>query len=254
MPRTRDLAVMSVAIVALFGAIVAVLVNGYLPNLFQGATAFVSTENGETASAVLEEKPEISREDRVTDLARKVAAYLKDSDNEEIIAPVTEVATTTEVAVADVSEEQGEMRCASYARSGLDWSMQGLKVSETEGVLLVYRERAIASTSDLSASRDMLLELPLRGASLEMKQCIGSDVIGITQGGALIRNSDLGTYRVFGSSMLIGYALDGYPIYGAGSDKTDACGGRTVSGQYRYQLSPDRDTMINCFVGTPASL
>lgn len=259
MPRTRDLAVMSATIVSLVAAIVAVLVSGSVPQLFQGATAFVATDDSMTASAELVESPQVSREDRVADLARKVAAYLKNNDIPESPIVAAEVAATTteetdsetDVAVAD----QGEMRCVSYGRAGLDWNVRGLTVTESEGILLVYRERATtASSSEFASTRDMILELPLRGASQGMKHCVPNDVIGITQGGALIRNSDVGTYGVFGSSMLIGYALDGYPIYGVSSDKTDICGGRMVSGQYRYQLSRDRDTILNCFMGTPASL
>jgi hypothetical protein len=40
------------------------------------------------------------------------------------------------------------------------------------------------------------------------------------------------------SSDLLGYALDGFPIYGPVSDVSvlDGCNGRTVNGQYQYHV------------------
>jgi hypothetical protein len=79
-------------------------------------------------------------------------------------------------------------------------------------------------------------------------------VIGISKNGSLIRNTDVAGYGSFGGDTLVGYALDGFPIYGAADKRTDICGGLMEDGQYRYQISNSRDTIITCYVGSPISL
>jgi len=61
---------------------------------------------------------------------------------------------------------------------------------------------------------------------------------------------------------LVGYALDGYPIYGPykanGKPWTDAeldaCHGHVVKGSYRYQATLEYPYTLGCFHGTPLRL
>jgi hypothetical protein len=99
-----------------------------------------------------------------------------------------------------------------------------------------------------------VLQLPTRTTPSTNPTCLASDVIGIATDGSLIRNNEVGLYGIFGADTLIGYALDGFPIYGAGVGAVDACGGVVVSGVYRYQIQLKNETIINCFAGTPVSL
>ena len=69
--------------------------------------------------------------------------------------------------------------------------------------------------------------------------------------GSLIFNSDAILYRSYGSETLIGYALDGFPIYGPTSAEKDACGGYDAPTGYRYAISADTNTVLECFMGTP---
>ena len=85
--------------------------------------------------------------------------------------------------------------------------------------------------------------------------CLPSDVIGIALDGSLIRNNEAALYTVFGGETLIGYALDGFPIYGMTPLlATDRCGGVQIDGNYRYVLQPDRPGLITCFAGAPITL
>jgi hypothetical protein len=56
---------------------------------------------------------------------------------------------------------------------------------------------------------------------------------------------------------LVGYALDGYPIY-SGSGYTDAqldaCHGITVNGKYRYEATAAYPYTLGCFHGSPLKL
>ena len=96
--------------------------------------------------------------------------------------------------------------------------------------------------------------MPTATASADSQNCLATDVVGVTPAGALIRNGDAVFYRGIDDSILLGYALDGYPIYGTSNNPADECGGVTEAGQYRYVLSSERETILNCFRGVPARL
>jgi hypothetical protein len=56
---------------------------------------------------------------------------------------------------------------------------------------------------------------------------------------------------------LVGYALDGYPIYAGGGytdAQLDACHGITVKGQYRYEATAAYPYTLGCFHGSPLKL
>jgi hypothetical protein len=69
-----------------------------------------------------------------------------------------------------------------------------------------------------------------------------------------MRNNELALYTVFGPDTLVGYSLDGFPIYGPSTVATDSCGGAMVGGVYRYVLSAERPGLLTCFAATPARL
>jgi len=254
MPRTRDYAIMLAIIGTLLVAVVAVGARNSVAKLLNGANVFSATSDSAVSAEVAEAK-EPSKEDVLNDLKNKVAAYLKNNTEPETKAAVDATSTPTLPPAPAEADKVVEQRCGTYSRTGGGWDATDLKIDEVEGARIVYREGAVvASTSDMTSSRDVVLQLPLRSFSEGMQHCIGSDVIGIAKGGSLIRNSDVSAYKVFGGDTLVGYALDGYPIYGASGDKTDVCGGRVVDGQYRYQIGADSKTIINCYAGTPVSI
>jgi hypothetical protein len=241
-------------IATLLVAVVAVGVRNDAVGFLNRATLFVAASNDGTPSAEIAETKTLSKEDRLRQLKDKIAAYMSSTDmsteNDETVKVVA-TSTATDTPTEVVSHE--EQRCGNYSRVGASWNPIGLNFEEVEGARIVYRENQGDASTTLS-SKEIVLQLPLRSFSANAQRCISSDVIGITVGGALIRNTDISTYRVFGSDMLIGYALDGYPIYGMSTDKTDACGGRVVAGQYRYQISGEQKTIINCYSGSPVSI
>ena len=96
-----------------------------------------------------------------------------------------------------------------------------------------------------------LLNLPLLGFKASKPACIDNDVIGVTIEGSLIFNTDAILYRNTSPETLIGYARDGFPIYGAYAGTQDQCGGYDSSSGYRYAASPTGDLFISCFMGAP---
>lgn len=257
--RTRDYAIMLAVIGFLVVAIVST-VKGTLPFSFgvpQGAAIFTAVEGEPTYTAVVAQSDEPTREERLAALRKKIAQ----NDDHLAVAETTPevIPEVPELPEATEAEDIKENRCSSYHAYSGAWSPSGLVIEEAEGARLVYRPgapSASAASSSVPApvKREIVAQLPVRSVPLATQSCVGMDVIGIAKDGSLIRNDEIGMYKVFGSETLVGYALDGFPIYGRGTGKTDICGGVMVAGQYRYQLSDDRDVILNCYAGSPVSL
>jgi hypothetical protein len=217
-----------------------------------------TTSNEETSYPAVVYSPETqSREDRLASMRSKIAAGGELSlSAPELVIDEAALNNDSEVVVVDSGETAlvGLKQCSNYSAYSGAWSPQGVQFTVVEGARLVYRENQVSGTTT-SETRDVLLQLPMYSIPAKNKtNCIPSDVIGIAQDGSLIRNSEAGMYQVFNDNTLIGYALDGFPIYGASQVATDVCGGAIVSGQYHYFLSKQRDTVLNCFAATPTAL
>ncbi len=175
--------------------------------------------------------------------------------NETISAPVEE--SVTETAVVSPTETTDPQYCPNYPTGAPSWPNAGVKLVVVEGARLVFTEvpaLVVASSTEASAPvKNVLLQLPLSSFPSKNQSCIASEVIGVATDGSLIRNTETKLYSVFGAETLIGYALDGFPIYGTGEVATDRCGGIMIAGEYRYILSKERAGMLNCFAGSPAT-
>src|SRR5690606_28864850 len=123
----------------------------------------------------------------------------------------------------------------------------------TEGARVLYREVSGDIDSDISSST--ILQLPINSFPSDVKTCLNNDIVGIALEGSLMRNAEDKIYKIFGSETLLGYALDGFPIYGLDDSLVaDSGGGASVSGAYRYYLNSSRSGLIGCFSGSPISL
>ncbi len=254
--RTRDYALMLATITFLMVGIATTLFsqNDFFGIGSMSASVFESTEQPESYEVVVAQATEPSREERVFSLREKIARLGLAKNTPEPEEQVSEV-------LPEVTEEEAdkitEKKCSYYGIHTTTWNPQGLLIEEVEGARLVYREVdgvATGSSTIPAVTKGIVLQLPVRSVPMPTEHCVPSDVIGIATDGSLIRNSEVSVYSVFGPSTLVGYALDGFPIYGAGTNATDICGGLMVAGQYRYQINPERTTIIACFAGVPASL
>jgi len=122
--------------------------------------------------------------------------------------------------------------------------------SETSTVVLVDSTgTSTATTTELV--RTTYLTVPVRPNKLATASCVPSEVIGVTTAGALLFNTNAAIYAGVSESILIGYARDGFPIYGATSEPLDVCGGYDAAMGYRYAIAPDRAQILTCFTGAP---
>lgn len=184
------------------------------------------------------------KKERLDQLSKKIA--------ELDISKITEEEVIAEVVDKDEQNDQNESSvtsiqlCSGYRVHNGPWSSSGLKFEVVEGARLLTREGGVVP--------EVILQLPIYTNSLENRKCLETDVVGIAMDGSLIRNSDYTVYSIFGSETIIGYALDGFPIYGLSNDiKSDICGGVQSGGGYGYYLSEDREGVIACFSGNPVS-
>jgi hypothetical protein len=216
-------------------------------------------------SAVTFNSHEFSRAEKLQEMRKKIAA----SSQLSITAPnpveMTQEATTSTSTAASQELVSGLQLCPGYTASNVNWSPVGAQIEEAEGARLVYKTReespvviqntgATTSPAIMPPQRVVLAQLPVRTVPAVNPVCIPFDVIGIANDGSLIRNNEAGVYGIFNSSTLVGYALDGFPIYGSAAEVGDTCGGIMAAEGYRYQISLQRETIINCYAATPIRL
>lgn len=218
------------------------------------ATSSYTAVSGQDKSAEIRANQLKDMTDRVKDrLASLPAEVAKPAVSESANKPETN----------DGHEKGAVLTCSEYATINPVWRPAGLKFDLVEGALIVYRNKEVATPVEAGTStvattptieREVVLQLPYRSYSSNQQTCLANDVVGIALDGSLIRNGDYTAYQIFGGETQIGYALDGFPIYGTANFSTDVCGGSDDSGFYRYYLNKDRKGVLGCFSATPVSL
>lgn len=201
----------------------------------------------------------ITTKDHLTMMRDKVVAYRADGGiNKElfVVAEMPEEEMVVFEEVDDVSVASSRVQeCSGYSIYVGAWP-QRVHVEEREGARLVYT--AGASTAAATSSdkvETVLLQLPVHTQPQLQRSCLPTDVVGVAQDGSLIRNNEHGLYSIFTDATIVGYALDGFPIYGKNNSVVvDECGGAVVGGQYGYVLQDDRAAIIHCFRGRPVNL
>ncbi len=200
------------------------------------------------------------RAERLRVLREKLAVYRATRPEPEVVEAEPEVAGAETVKDLAEEGERGELLCADYKTHTGFWQSSGLNFEVVEGARILYRQQpstdlATAETVTPNSERTTILQLPIQSLPSARPKCLSSDVVGVAHDGSLLRNNEVSMYRIFGEDTHLGYALDGFPIYGR-TDRLvlDACGGVVVDGQYRYHLTADRAYLLGCFAGTPITL
>ncbi|USN87765.1 MAG: hypothetical protein H6779_05200 [Candidatus Nomurabacteria bacterium] len=210
-------------------------------------------------SATVDAFSELNRAENLAHMREKLAENGVSQQVASAISATLE--TSTDLPLIDnvdledeVADENEPLLCANYHTAAPLWTPQGLSFEVVEGARILYRHNDIA-TSGNQLNGEMVLQLPLRSTAQSAPSCISTDVVGVALDGSLIRNNEQNLYSIFGADSLIGYALDGFPIYGLNETvKADRCGGLGVGGQYRYYLSSERTSVLGCFAGVPVNL
>jgi len=192
--------------------------------------------------------PPLDRAARLAVLREKIAA----------LPPLLPSSSSTEVAeeaapLEEVTNPNPTLTlCPGYRSIAENWPPGTVAFAMIEGARVL--QSAVADPlNPLLEIKQVYLQLPVQTSAETIVSCVPYDAVGVALDGSLIRNNERDLYAVFGAETLIGYALDGFPIYGLSTGKTDECGGVVTEGQYRYTLSSDRETVLYCFSGNPIS-
>lgn len=253
MPRTRDFAVFLATGTLLLCAITATLVGGATINGATQLGAVLSSQPEQETFTASVSHTELNREDTIKRLKEKISrlgiVFSEAPPQEVLVLPAADEVDSTE-------EKPKELRCEGYQTGVIAWNSTGLKFVEVEGARIVFREVPTVNaqaTATPAINRVVVAQLPLRSSPVAVT-CLSTSLVGVAVDGSLIYNNEGARYQALGSGTLIGYTLDGFPLYGQSDVKTDQCGGVTQNGQYRYYMSAERDAVINCFAGTPVTL
>ncbi len=135
------------------------------------------------------------------------------------------------------------------------WPQTGLKLTTRGQYRVLEKTETIlpAGTTTPEVVTEQLLALPLSPTPVGTPACLPSAVVGVTQSGGPIFNENPQIWSAVAAETLIGYARDGYPIYGRYDGVVDACGGYQSPTGYRYVISPTQTFIVGCYVAKPAS-
>ena len=262
--RTRDFLLYLLTAAFLLIAITVTVVKDIYPENVNTANIISANPYAEEViyTAFVDEKPAMDRAGHLATLRDKITE-LKESFIGSASVPETTNTPLQEIPVIELTNVSiEELKCPGYQNYAKVWSPLGLKFSVVEGARLLYREvEALGLTSTTSSAtlqteliKEVLLQLPLLTYGATNKNCLPSDAVGIALDGSLMKNNEYSLYSIFRDETLIGYALDGFPIYGQSDVKTDECGGILVDNQYRYYLAKERKAVLYCYSGTPVKI
>ncbi len=260
MIRTRNFFLFILLLAFLLGAIV---LTAWFSADTNATTSYRAMLFGpETTTTMTAEIGELKddKQSRLDALRKKLATFtdVALAPSEIAVTPEPLASATSTEPVAEPDAVAMVQRCANYRSVTVPQLTGGLTYSESGG----QRTFSITETVTVDASstvpttnQRIVFTLPLRSADLGVTDCISADIVAVSPSGVPIRNSDVAAYSGSGESTLIGYTIDGLTLFGnTSSIETDECGGATVGGVYRYYVSPERDTLLNCFVAIPVAL
>ena len=253
MLRTRDFLIFLLTVTFLLVGILSTVDS----NSKGGWYSFDFLDNNNHYEAFLPEKEKINHEERMNTMREKVAKVDIDKNLASVIIATEDNDEESYESPNEMEVMNGEIKkCVDYSNVEPNWSPAGLRFEVVEGARIIYREDPLllSSASNTLSAREIVSQLPLSSVAFGASRCLPYSAIGVALDGSLINNEDYTVYKIFGDETLIGYALDGFPIYGLNmSIETDSCGGVLEGGQYRYYLSDKREGMIGCFSGEPIS-
>jgi hypothetical protein len=254
MIRTRDAVLFVLCLIVLLLAIMVTVLHDRTSEVSLNLDLSAIPEASEAGAEIV---TETTREKLALDTSAVVAdpdTFVEDVPPEETDVPMEEDAQ--QIAKRCLYPDDVLPKVASWPVGKVKVAVIGNeRVAYTEETILV----ATASTTETDAAevpevvRTELVALPVNPISLPTASCIPSDVIGMTPNGTLLFNNDARIWQNVGPETLIGYARDGYPIYGRYDGAVDACGGYQSGNGYRYSIAADRPYIVGCFTATPQS-
>lgn len=230
-----------------------------LPDLLQ------LSDNATTSFEASADVKNISREDTIArlreELAKNDTVITPSASVEEVVSISTDTETDENVSAVTLQRCGGADTTLSYTKT---WPLTDVFVIVKDGTRTVVhispQEQSgvdITATTTQATSTKVVIDtlLTMRAFPVVMgnTSCVDGEAIGVTTEGSLLFNTDAGSYKTLGENELVGYARDGFPIYGTYTGDTDTCGGYLHPAGYRYTLQPERNFILGCYAGTPST-
>ena len=271
MLRTRDFLVFLLVVLLLLSGIATSLVRdsgvviGEMSSDSQLLSAAALIDEYEVVDPDDETANITSSEERLASMRERVRVYRSEnqSGNERFVVREGEpelAVTITQTEEADGSQTDSSVRqCVSYQQFTAFWP-SNVVIEEHEGARLVIApdplgEGSVTEAESVLFSGEVLAQLPIPRQPSGSPTCVSMDVVGIAMDGSLIRNNEYQAYGFFGADTVVGFALDGFPIYGRDDTVgTDQCGGAVGTMGYGYILQNARPAILNCFSGRPTTI
>jgi hypothetical protein len=258
MIRTRDLLIFVAVLFFLgIGIAVTLLLEHTAPFLEEDGFSLDQTQTASTSYTAKTHSASIDRNSVIARLREALALNPSEVEPNPSVEEVPQEETKeadSESAASSIQSCGGSDDALSYSQS---WPLTGVSFAVVGGVRSVVHAapsssqnvdvNASTSASSSLPSTKTLISFPVAPSYGALEYCVPSEVVGITTSGSLMFNTDASFYRGYGKEYLIGYARDGFPIYGYYEGAVDSCGGYMHPSGYRYTVSPDRDHLIGCF-------
>jgi hypothetical protein len=258
--RTKDFILFTVAVAFLLVGIIGTVARDITRVSGSNQASLINfvVDVAEYEAEVLLLDSNLDRPSNLASLKRAVEERMKTSQNQTVVSsPASDPPNVPLVTPA----VRLPFLCSDYRPYNDFWSTDQLVFEVVEGARLLFRdvttlESGATDLGDESSDlyRQAVLQLPLQSFPATKESCLATDVIGLALDGSLIRNNEFTLYGIFSEDTLVGYALDGFPIYGQTTRQTDECGGATMGGEYKYFIDKNREAVLNCFSGLPAAL
>lgn len=272
MIRSRDLVIFVVVVLFLcVGILLTHLKATYFPLFLGSPIVFSQDPNATTTFTAVSNTAEVDREANIDRLKKALAlggeilsvSPSVEDDSVEIPQGSNETdSLVVESGTTVISCGEGDDVLALMPL----WPRSGVSIALKDGMrVIVHTEEielpsVVATTSSSTTTLVQKEVVPKTLLTMAMypkvqatSSCVPSTIIGITSQGSLLSNSDASFYTNTASDVLIGYARDGFPVYGVYGGEVDTCGGYMHPEGYRYTISKDRNFILGCFVGVPSS-
>lgn len=255
--RTRDFLLLCAVVGFLLVAIILTLLNSLdiseSPDLLFNDEIDSTTASYTAVAIVLADE----RESRLEAMRRKLNDTVIEISAQPVIEEPPKILETATTSTTDTGTTKPVDLCSNQRLVTMTFSTSPLLYAEIENQRVFYinvADALVGSSTDQTYTKQVKFRLPSRTQTVSFSSCISSPVVAITQTGQPIRNSDYQRYQSLPEGVLIGYTLDGFELYSKSLIATDACGGVSIGGVYRYYLSAERAGVLGCFMGIPVVL
>lgn len=178
-----------------------------------------------------------------------------------VMTSVDTLPSQSDAATTTLMQTTGTQYCSvAYTHHKVANWPPGTNVVTNDGVRQVLyqtqTEETVGSSTQMVTHNEVWSEVPIRTVRTAFDSCLPDMTIGITTTGQPLSNSAGMLYQTYAAADIVGYARDGFPIYGPVLDESglDSCGGLYAGGQYQYHVRAGTADILSCFAGVPADL